>query len=132
LYASAAFQCNEFAARAGPRRFRCKRTNGILSNLVGRFQKAADSGELYEPRHGLSQSGRPAEYDDRGADGSRLLGQSKGDDVRASCNGNVLLSVGEVCHRRSFPQLIGLEVPQLLAGICIESREGSAVFTEKD
>jgi hypothetical protein len=32
-----------------------------------------------------------------------FLRQSKGDDVRTSCNGYVLLSLGDVCHRRSFP-----------------------------
>jgi hypothetical protein len=61
-----------------------------------------------------------------------LLWQSKRDDVGACGDSHVLLSVGKVSHRRGFPQLIGLKIPDLLAGLGVQGREGAAIFAKED
>ncbi len=47
---------------------------------------------------------------------ARLVQQREGDDVRAGGDCYVLLAVEHVGHGRGFPRLVGLELPEGLAG----------------
>lgn len=62
----------------------------------------------------------------------RLFRDSEGENDRASRNGDVLLAVELVCHRRGLPEAVGLIAPHGLACFGVDGYEGAAVFAEED
>src|SRR4051812_8923084 len=62
--------------------------------------------------------------------GVSLLNQPKTDNIRPRSHRNVLLSVEDISHRRSLPELIGLETPQRLAVYRISRGKRAALIAE--
>src|SRR5690242_7974379 len=88
---------------------------------------------VFELNQNLASSSRPKpERPDTSANQAwTTLRQSKTKNVAARGNGNVLLAVHRVAHRRSMQRLPRVKVPQRLAALRVHGFKGLRVVRKK-